>query len=185
MPKQGMGDLAPQISEETVKFHYLKHHAGYVKKLNVLIISTELVKTSQGVIYNMSAQIWNHNFYWLGLAPNSQLENAPLTKELICRTFGSLEELKRQYTHMAAGHFGSGWVWLLYDRATDSLKLAATKDADNPMRTLMAHPLLVLDVWEHAYYIDYRNDKAKYTEAWFQKINWERVEELVKTYRIK
>lgn len=188
----GLGDLAPQISEETVQFHYLKHHAGYVKRLNELALKDpdiakksldELVQTAQGTIYNMAAQIWNHDFYWLGLSPESNVEHAPKTMEIIDKTFGSLTELKKKINASASAHFGSGWVWLLYDKPTDSLQIVATKDAGNPVRTLLGRPLLVLDVWEHAYYIDYRNDKARYTDAWFEKVNWKRVEQLLEQYR--
>ncbi|GIX62357.1 superoxide dismutase [Babesia caballi] len=213
---QGMSDLEPRISRETIEFHYLKHHAGYVKKLNEFAAQQpdlaaktveDLVKTADGVVYNMAAQVWNHDFYWLGMSPQSDARDAPVTASLVDKSFGSMEALKEQITQMAAGnvvvwgldsvvaHFGSGWVWLLYDQVTDALELVATKDADNPVRRSMGKPVLVVgecatwrvangaDVWEHAYYIDYRNDKVKYTHAWFDSINWKRTEEIVSRYR--
>ncbi|CDR96111.1 Fe,Mn superoxide dismutase, putative [Babesia bigemina] len=201
---KALNALEPHISEETIRYHYLKHHAGYVKKLNELAVKQpeiatktldELLETAQGTVYNMAAQVWNHDFYWLGMSPNGSIADAPMTNELINKTFGSHEALKQQITQMATGnirfmptnnnaaHFGSGWVWATYDRVTDTLKLAATKDADNPIRLWMVKPVLVIDVWEHAYYIDYRNDKSKYTDAWFKVINWERAEQLIQKYR--
>lgn len=181
--------LAPEISEETVSFHYLKHHAGYVNKLNELSINDpsitkktleELVKTSDGLLYNMAAQVWNHDFYWNGLTPNGG-ELTPFVDSMITESFGSYSEFVKKLTNMVTQHFGSGWVWLLYDEYSNpSLRLVATQDAENPIRLLKANPVLVIDVWEHAYYIDYRNDRKSYVNGWLKKVNWKYVDKLIK-----
>ncbi|KAK2197027.1 bifunctional Manganese-iron superoxide dismutase [Babesia duncani] len=146
--------LAPEISEETVKFHYLKHHAGYVNKLNSMVkdnpeISTksikELVETATGPLYNMAAQIWNHDFYWECLSPKSNIQDAPMVQEEIKRSFGSFENFQEQLIKAVGDHFGSGWVWLIYDKAgPQKLKLVATRDAENPMRLWVLKPILVI-----------------------------------------
>ncbi|AFZ80728.1 iron-dependent superoxide dismutase, putative [Theileria equi strain WA] len=169
--------LSPEISEETLSFHYLKHHAGYVKKLN------ELIKTSNGQVYNMAAQVWNHDFYWNGLTPyGGELTN--FVESMITESFGSYSNFTQELTKMVTQHFGSGWIWLLYEESKNPpLRLIATQDAENPIRLLNVHPVLVIDVWEHAYYIDYRNDRKAYVNGWLKKVNWKRVETLINNSR--
>ena len=170
--------LAPHISEETLNFHYGKHHQTYVDNLNKLVPGTafegksleEIVKTSQGGIYNNAAQIWNHTFYWHSLAPNAGGEPTGKLAEAINKAFGSFAAFKEKFTASALGNFGSGWTWLV-KKADGSVDIVNTGAAGNPI--LDGHtPLLTCDVWEHAYYIDYRNARAKYIEAFWALVNW-------------
>lgn len=170
--------LEPYISAETVSYHYGKHHAGYVNKLNTLIAGTEyedktleyLVKHANGAIFNNAAQVYNHDFYWSSL---SAVPNSP-SKELsnlIGRDFGSMEVFKEKMLTTAAGFFGSGWIWLVITNDR-KLTIESTSNADTPIRHDLT-PLLTCDVWEHAYYIDYRNGRPDYLENWWKLINWE------------
>lgn len=172
--------LEPYISAETVSYHYGKHHAGYVNKLNALIAATEnqdktleyIVKHADGAIFNNAAQVLNHDFYWNCLSPTPSNPSAELSA-LIQRDFGSMEVFKEKMLTTAAGFFGSGWVWLVMSK-DGKLAIESTTNADTPMRHDLT-PLLTCDVWEHAYYIDYRNGRPDYLENWWKLVNWEYV----------
>jgi superoxide dismutase, Fe-Mn family len=171
--------LIPYISEETIDFHYGKHHKAYVDNLNKLIVGTEfeqkslldIVKASTGGIFNNAAQIWNHTFYWNCLQHNNGEQLSAELVAAINKTFGGLEKFKEAFTKAAIGLFGSGWVWLVKD-ASGNLLITSTSNAGNPL-TSGQIPLLTCDVWEHAYYIDYRNARVKYIEAYWNLVNWE------------
>lgn len=171
--------LAPYISQETIDFHYGKHHQAYVDNLNKLIVGTEfehqdlldIIKAAKGPIFNNAAQVWNHTFYWQCL--NNKSDDAAISPELmtaINTDFGGLEQFKAAFTKVATSFFGSGWIWLVKD-TNNQLSILATSNADNPILT-NHRPLLTCDVWEHAYYIDYRNARAKYLEAFWHVVNW-------------
>lgn len=171
--------LAPYISPETLEFHHGKHHKAYVDKLNGLIKDTEfekssledIIKNSQGGIFNNAAQVWNHTFYWNCMAPKAGGEPTGALAEAINKTFGSFAQFKDKFSTAAAGQFGSGWAWLVKDK-TGALAVEATSNAENPM-TQGKKPLLTCDVWEHAYYIDYRNARPKYIENFWNVVNWD------------
>ena len=171
--------LEPHISGETIDFHYGKHHQAYVTNLNNLIAGTEfadmpladIVRKSQGGMFNNAAQVWNHSFYWNCLKPNGGGEPAGKLAEAINAAFGSFDRFKEEFGKTAIGTFGSGWAWLV-ERADGSLALASTPNAATPL-TGDDKPLLTCDVWEHAYYIDYRNLRAKYVEAFWNLVNWD------------
>jgi len=171
--------LAPHISQETVEFHYEKHHRGYVVKLNQLTENTDLAKktledlvtTEKGKIFNLAAQTWNHTFYWNSLTANGGGEPKGKLADAINKSFGSFQVFKTKFTEEAVNHFGSGWVWLVRD-GTNNLSIVSTHDAGCPI-TEGKHPLVTCDVWEHAYYIDHRNNRAAYIEAWWKLVNWE------------
>ncbi|EOW4563759.1 superoxide dismutase [Fe] [Proteus mirabilis] len=174
--------LEPHISKETLEYHYGKHHQTYVTNLNNLVKGTdlenksleELIKTTEGGIFNNAAQVWNHTFYWNCLAPNAG--GAPTGKiaEAINKAFGSFEEFKKQFNDAAAKNFGSGWTWLV-KKADGSLAIVNTSNAATPVSGEDT-PLLTVDVWEHAYYIDYRNARVKYLEEFWALVNWSFVE---------
>ncbi|HBC6354206.1 TPA: superoxide dismutase [Fe] [Proteus mirabilis] len=174
--------LEPHISKETLEYHYGKHHQTYVTNLNNLVKGTdlenksleELIKTTEGGIFNNAAQVWNHTFYWNCLAPNAG--GAPTGKiaEAINKAFGSFEEFKKQFNDAAAKNFGSGWTWLV-KKADGSLTIVNTSNAATPVSG-EDKPLLTVDVWEHAYYIDYRNARVKYLEEFWALVNWSFVE---------
>ncbi|KAK2197723.1 bifunctional Manganese-iron superoxide dismutase [Babesia duncani] len=178
-----MKDLIPHICEETLSFHYGKHHAGYVAKLNGLIKGTplenksvegsfstmrcmhaELILSENGAVFNNAAQIWNHTFYWHSMKPNGGGEPSGPIRQKIEEKFGSFDKFKQDFTALLAGHFGSGWGWLVL-KDDGTADIVQTHDAGSPLRDKLGRPLLVCDVWEHAYYIDYRNDRAKYINA--------------------
>lgn len=174
--------LAPYLSKETLEYHYGKHHQTYVTNLNNLIKGTEfenasleeIVKKSSGGVFNNAAQIWNHTFYWFGLTPNAagaeRLPSGALA-DAINAKWGSFEEFKKAFNACAAGTFGSGWAWLV--KGTDgSLDLVSTSNAATPL-TGDKKPLLTCDVWEHAYYIDYRNSRPNYLESFWKLVNWD------------
>jgi len=174
--------LEPYISAETISYHYGKHHQAYVNNLNKLIESSplkgksleEVIMQSDGGIFNNSAQVWNHTFYWNCLTPNPISPSDTFVKE-IEKNFGSFDAFLEQLKNSAVTLFGSGWAWLVYEAG--SLKIIQTSNADLPMRHDQV-ALLTIDVWEHAYYIDYRNDRAKYVEQVLKNlINWKFVEE--------
>lgn len=175
--------FAPWASRETFEYHHGKHHAGYVNKLNAAVEGTELVdlslsetidaaRRSNASLYNLAAQHFNHSFFWNCLSPSEGEPQGQLA-EFINRDLGSFESFKEQFSALALKHFGSGWVWLLQDES-DKLFIRDYHDADTPAQTNNT-PLLTLDVWEHAYYIDYRNDRAKFIEGFWDHINWEYV----------
>ncbi len=174
-----MDALAPQISKETLEYHYGKHHNAYVTNLNKLTDGKpeagksleELIKTAKGGIFNNAAQVWNHSFYWNCLKPQGGGEPMGALAEAINASFGSFEEFKTLFTSMAVGLFGSGWAWLVKDE-DGTLGIEAMSNAGNPL-TNGQTPLLTCDVWEHAYYVDYRNARAKYVETFWNLVNWE------------
>lgn len=166
------------MSNETLEFHYGKHHKGYVDKLNKLIAGTEyeemslvdIVKRASGPIFNNAAQVWNHTFFWECMAP----KGSKLTGDLLSaieRDFGTQDKFVEEFKKQGAEIFGSGWVWLVRNH-DGKLSIEKTSNADNPLR-MNKQPLLVCDVWEHAYYIDYRNDRAKFLDAFGKIANWE------------
>ncbi len=171
--------LEPHISAETLDYHYSKHHNTYVVNLNNLLPGSgfegksleEIIKTSSGGIFNNAAQVWNHTFYWNCLAPNGGGEPTGELAEAINQSFGSFEKFKEEFTKNAIGTFGSGWGWLV-KKADGSLALASTSNAGCPLTT-EDKPLLTCDVWEHAYYIDYRNSRPNYLEAFWNLVNWD------------
>jgi len=175
--------LAPHISAETIEFHYGKHHNAYVNNLNGLIAGTEfesksleeIVKSSTGGMFNNAAQVWNHSFYWNCLCPNSGGSPTGSTLAAINEAFGSFEQFKEAFSQSAATNFGSGWTWLVKDES-GQLKIVNTSNAENPMTDNLT-PILTIDVWEHAYYVDYRNARPKYIEAFWKLVNWNFMEQ--------
>lgn len=173
--------LEPHISRETIEFHWGKHHQTYVSNLNALICDTDLVgvrdlqkiilATKQGPIFNNAAQVYNHNFYFFGLTPNSSGFPSGKLLELIEEKWGSFENFKEKFTKVANAIFGSGWCWLVLNVNKD-LEIVSTSNAINPLMS-GDKPLLNVDVWEHAYYIDYRNARALYLEAWWNLVDWD------------
>ncbi|MDO3387088.1 superoxide dismutase [Fe] [Gilvimarinus sp. SDUM040013] len=172
--------LAPHISEETIEFHYGKHHKTYVDKLNAAVPGTEfegktleeVVKTSSGGVFNNAAQIWNHTFYWNCLSPNGGGAATGDVAAAIDAAFGSFDKFKEEFTASAIGNFGSGWTWLV-KKADGSVAIVNTGNAETPLTDDSVTPLLTVDVWEHAYYIDYRNARPKYMDAFWALVNWE------------
>ena len=171
--------LEPHISAETLQFHHGKHHASYVDKLNGMLAGSEfesatleeIIQGASAGMFNNAAQIWNHSFYWNCLSPNGGGTPAAELGAAIDQTFGSFEAFKDQFAAAALGNFGSGWTWLVRNSA-GALEIVNTDDAENPM-TQDCLPLLTCDVWEHAYYIDYRNKRPDYIAAFWQLVNWE------------
>lgn len=171
--------LAPYISAETIEFHYGKHHQTYVTNLNNLVPGTEfesasledIILKSSGGIFNNAAQIWNHTFYWNSLTPNGAGQPTGALADAINETFGSFDKFKEEFTKCAVTTFGSGWAWLVKN-ADGSLALVSTSNAGCPL-TAGQTPLLTCDVWEHAYYIDFRNLRPKYLEAFWVLANWD------------
>ena len=176
--------LDPVISANTIGFHYGKHHKGYVDTLNKLVAETKFAglsveeiisktvgKTDKAAIFNNAAQIWNHTFYWHSLKPKGGGEPAAVLKQKIEASFGTLDACKKELAAAAIAQFGSGWVWLVLDG--DKLKVVKTANADLPL-TMGMKPLVTIDVWEHAYYLDYQNRRADYVNAVLDKlINWD------------
>ena len=172
--------LAPHISEETLEYHYGKHHKTYVDKLNGLVPGTEfegktleeIVKSSTGGIFNNAAQIWNHTFYWHCLSPSGGGEATGAIAEAIQSAFGSFDKFKEEFTASAINNFGSSWTWLV--KNTDgSLAIVNTSNAATPLTDSAVTPLLTVDLWEHAYYIDYRNARPNYMNAFWSLVNWD------------
>ena len=177
------GALAPYISEETMMYHYDKHHQAYTDKLNQLVENTEfagqdiitIVKNSSWALYNNAAQFWNHNFFWNCLSPKyDQLPSEKLA-ELVDQNFGSFASFKEAFISSAVGNFGSGWTWLVLNQE-GKLEILNMSNAQNPLH-LLVKILFWVDVWEHAYYIDVRNNRWAYLENIFHIINWEFVAE--------
>jgi superoxide dismutase, Fe-Mn family len=175
--------LEPHISQETLEYHHGKHHNSYVVNLNNLVPGTEfegksleeIITTSTGGIFNNAAQIWNHTFYWNCLAPNGGGEPTGALADAINAAFGSFDAFKEEFTKSCVTNFGSGWTWLV-KKADGSVAIANTSNAGCPL-TDAATPLLTCDVWEHAYYIDYRNVRPDYVKAFWSLVNWEFVAE--------
>ena len=174
--------LAPHISEETLEYHYGKHHATYVNKLNDAVKGTDLenkslediIKSEKGGLFNNAAQVWNHTFYWNCLSPNGGGAPTGAVADAINDKWGSFEKFQEEFNASAAGNFGSGWTWLVKN-SDGSIAIANTSNAGCPL-TDGQTPLLTVDVWEHAYYIDYRNARPKYLEAFWGLVNWDFVE---------
>jgi superoxide dismutase, Fe-Mn family len=175
----GMEALEPIISKETLEYHYGKHHQAYVMNLNKLIIGTEfenmsldeiIMKSSDG-IFNNAAQVFNHNFYWNCIAANAGGEPQGKLAEAINKTFGSFDSFKEKFSKTASTIFGSGWAWLVQNK-NGELEIISTGNAGNPL-TDGKKPLLTCDIWEHAYYIDYRNARPTYIEKFWDLINWD------------
>ncbi|MEL0629595.1 superoxide dismutase [Fe] [Psychromonas aquatilis] len=172
--------LEPHISAETLEFHHGKHHATYVAKLNGLVEGTdlaeksleEIVKTSEGGVFNNAAQIWNHTFYWNCLAPNAGGEPTGELAAAIDAAFGSFAEFQAQLNDKAVNNFGSSWTWLV-KKADGSLEIVNTSNAGTPLTEEGTTPLLTVDLWEHAYYIDYRNVRPNYLNGFWALVNWE------------
>lgn len=171
--------LQPHISAETLEYHYGKHHQAYVTNLNNLIKGTDfeamsledIIKKSSGGVFNNAAQVWNHTFYWNCLSPNGGGAPAGLLAEVINAKWGSFDAFKDVFSKAAVGTFGSGWAWLVKN-ASGELEIVSTSNAATPM-TNGQTALMTCDVWEHAYYVDYRNARPKYVEAFWNLVNWE------------
>lgn len=172
--------LVPYISSETLEYHYGKHHQAYVTKLNELVVGTEfadkplevVIKESKsGPIFNNAAQDWNHSFYWKCLSPNGGGEPTGVVLEAINKSFGNFDNFKDQFSKSAIATFGSGWAWLVKNPKGE-LEIVTTSNAGTPLTT-DNKALLTCDVWEHAYYIDYRNSRPNYMDAFWNLVNWE------------
>ena len=170
--------LEPHISAETVQYHYGKHHASYVEKLNKLIVDTkfetasleEIIGKASGGIFNNAAQVWNHTFYWNCMSPDGGGQPGSPLIEAINNSFDGFTEFKERFVEAATGNFGSGWTWLVRN-SDGGLEIVNTSNAANPL-TDGQQPLLTCDVWEHAYYIDQRNARANYIDAFWHLVNW-------------
>ena len=180
--------LAPHISEETINYHYGKHHKTYVDKLNAALEQNaefsgksleEIIKKSSGPIFNNAAQVWNHTFYWHCLSPNGGGKPTSKIKELIEKNFGSFEAFSEKFTNNAINNFGSGWTWLV-QKGEDELEIINTSNAETPLTNENVNVLLTVDVWEHAYYVDYRNARPNYLSAFWNLINWDFVNQNLK-----
>jgi len=171
--------LAPHISEETLEYHYGKHHNTYVVNLNNLIAGTDfenmslesIIQKSDGGIFNNAAQVWNHTFYWNCLSPNGGGEPTGAIADAINSTFGSFDKFKEEFTAACVTNFGSGWTWLVKN-SSGAIEIVKTSNAGCPL-TDGVTPLMTCDVWEHAYYIDYRNARPAYVGAFWNLINWD------------
>lgn len=174
-----MNALEPHISKETLEYHYGKHHQTYVTNLNNLIAGTEfesasleeIVRKSSGGLFNNAAQVWNHTFYWNCLSPNGGGQPEGALADAINAKWGSFDAFKEEFNKQAAGNFGSGWTWLV-KKGDGSVDIVNTSNAATPLTTNDI-PLLTCDVWEHAYYIDYRNARPKYLESFWNLVNWD------------
>lgn len=172
--------LAPTMSKETMEYHYGKHHQAYISNLNTLVKGSifegkslkEIVKTAQGSVFDNAAQAFNHTFFWKSMKPNGGGTPTGKLLELINARWGSMEGFKKAFTQAALGRIGSGWVWFIH-KSNGQLDIITTSNAGTPLTEHM-RPLLVLDIWEHAYYLDHRNARAKYVEAFLDKlVNWD------------
>ena len=183
-----MNGLAPYISEETLNFHYGKHHQAYVNKLNALSKDTEfadmdlvdVIRNSDGAIFNNAAQIWNHTFYWYSMKPNSNGDDNSATGDLaaaIEKNFDSFAAFKETFTDKATSFFGSGWIWLVLNNKNQKLEIMSTANAETPISNPDYTPLLTCDVWEHAYYLDTQNQRPKYVANFWKLVNWNAINE--------
>ena len=172
--------LAPTISKETIDYHYGKHHQAYVTNLNNMIDGTDhanasledIIRNSEGGVFNNAAQVWNHTFYWSSLSPNGGGEPTGDLADAINTAFGSFESFKEKFTASAVSNFGAGWTWLVKNAAGE-LEIVNTSNADTPITDASITPLLTVDVWEHAYYVDYRNARPAYLAKFWELVNWE------------
>jgi superoxide dismutase, Fe-Mn family len=176
--------LAPHVSARTVDLHYEKHHKGYLRKLKQLVSGKpeaklgleDLIRTTDGAVFDNAAQVWNHTFYWKSMRPPGGARPEGELLDVLKSAFGSLAAFKRQFAEAAIGEFGSGWAWLVRDRS-GRLHVRNSSDAENPLQQGLV-PLLTLDVWEHAYYLDYQNEREPYVRAFLDELlNWEFVAE--------
>jgi Fe-Mn family superoxide dismutase len=176
-----MDALEPHVSREQIFFHYDHHHRGYLEKLDAALKDSpkralpleEIVCTSQGKVYNLAAQVWNHQFLWQSFSPTRQAPPAGKLTHLLSASFGGPSGFDERFAHEAEERFGSGWAWLVYDPHADWLSVTSTDDAKNPLGT-DAVPLLTLDVWEHAYYLDYKDDRKAFIHAFLEHfVNWD------------
>jgi len=175
-----MNALEPHISAETLEYHYGKHHQTYVTNLNNLTAGTdmadksleEVVRTSDGGLFNNAAQVWNHTFYWHCLSPNGGGEPTGALADAINAKWGSFEKFKEAFTTSAVTNFGSSWTWLV-KTADGSLDIVNTSNAQTPLTQEGVTPIMTVDLWEHAYYIDYRNARPNYMAAFWALVNWE------------
>ena len=171
--------LEPVISAETLDYHYGKHHQAYLNNLNNLRPGSEfeqasledIIRTADGGIFNNAAQVWNHTFYWNCLSPNGGVEPVGALAEALYNRFDSFETLRKAFNEAAATNFGSGWTWLI-KTADGGVDIVNTSNASNPLREDLT-PLFTVDVWEHAYYIDYRNGRQKYLDGIWRIVNWD------------
>lgn len=172
--------LEPHISAETLEYHYGKHHATYVSKLNDAVKGSELegksleevIRSSEGGVFNNAAQVWNHTFYWHCLSPNGGGEPTGAVADAINKKFGSFDSFKEEFTNQAVANFGSGWTWLVQN-SDGGVEIVNTSNAKTPVTDTNVKPLLTVDVWEHAYYIDYRNARPNYLKAFWSLVNWD------------
>jgi Fe-Mn family superoxide dismutase len=179
--------LQPHISAETLEYHHGKHHKAYVDNLNKLVPGTEfegktleeIMKKSSGPVFNNAAQVWNHTFFWHCMAPKAGGEPTGALAEAINRDFGSFAAFKEKFSDTAVKTFGSGWAWLVKNKTTGKLEIVSTSNAACPL-TEGHTPLLTCDVWEHAYYIDYRNRRPDFVSAFWSLVNWNFVTENLK-----
>ena len=171
--------LAPHLSAETIQYHYGKHHNAYVTKLNELIAGTEhagqslvqIIKSAKGPVFNNAAQVWNHTFYWSSIRPGGGGKPTGPVADAIEKSFGGYDAFRKAFTEAAVTQFGSGWAWLVLDEG--KLGVVKTPNAETPL-TGSAKPILTIDVWEHAYYIDYRNLRPKYVDVYLDNlVNWD------------
>ena len=176
-----MDALEPHISKETLEYHYGKHHKSYAEKLNGMLRDNseyagksleEIIRTSTGGLFNNAAQVWNHSFYWSCLSPDGGGEATGAVAKAIEGSYGSFEKFKDAFTEAAKSNFGSGWTWLI-KRGDGSVDIVNTSNAETPLTDQAVTPLLTVDVWEHAYYIDYRNARPDYLDAFWSLVNWD------------
>lgn len=175
-----MDALEPHISRETLEYHYGKHHRTYVDTLNKLVEGTEhegmdlesIVRQATGKLFNQAAQVWNHDFYWQSLSPSGGGDPEGALREAIERRWGSVDAFRREFTDRTVANFASGWGWLV-QKADGELDILQTDDAGSALTHEGVTPLLTCDIWEHAYYIDYRNARPKYMEAYWKLVNWD------------
>jgi Fe-Mn family superoxide dismutase len=172
--------LEPTLSARTLQYHYEKHHRGYLNKLEKAISGKplgkksleEIIREAKGSVFNHAAQVWNHDFYWRSMTPNGGGKPSGELATAIERDFGSFESWKQRFAEAANGEFGSGWAWLVAEPG-GRLRVIATDDAENPIRSGNGKPLLTLDVWEHAYYLDYQNERDRYVRGYLDTlVNW-------------
>lgn len=171
--------LEPHIDKQTIEFHYGKHHQAYVTKLNNLVLGTkfenadleQIIKEAEGGIFNNGAQVYNHTFYWESMKPGGGGNPTGKIAEAIDKEFGSFEKFKEEFSNAAAGLFGSGWAWLV-QKTDGSLGIVQESNAGNPLRVGLK-PILTIDVWEHAYYLDYQNKRPDYIQAFWNLVNWD------------
>jgi Fe-Mn family superoxide dismutase len=172
--------LAPHLGAETLEYHYEKHHRGYVEKLQKLLAGkpladrtlVEIIRESDGAVFNNAAQVWNHTFYWSSMTPKGGGTPGGVVKSAIDSAFGSFDKFRRQFVESAVGMFGTGWTWLVQE-PDGRVAIRSTEDAGTPIRDGVTTPLLTCDVWEHAYYLDYRHERPRYVETFLDRLaNW-------------